>query len=329
MHQPRKASVAACLALACLAAGCSRIDARPEHTIAYINDEGDASRRLLATLASGLERDLSARYRIRVRHVVVDWHDAEQMRRAITEAVRLRPAVIVATNSDSATMAKALTSDIPIVFGSREDPIRLGLVDSLARPGGNLTGFTYYVPIEQKRFELLREIAPGRRLGILIDHWWLEQSGGRSVLEVAARMGFEPHVFLAETASELARAVSSAEARRMDVWYVPYTVLPFDRPAEVVSELSTLRAPVMYPATNFVEWGGLVSYQQLLPLEESSRLILKMVALVLDGVSPAEIPVERPKSFSLAINLAKAKRLGLRLSPGLIKRADRIVQDVQ
>jgi putative ABC transport system substrate-binding protein len=238
----------------------------------------------------------------------------------------MRPAAIVATNSETAAIAKSLTRDIPVIFGSRQDPIRMGLVESLAHPGGNLTGFTYFVPIEEKRLELLRQLSPRvRKLGILVDRWWMDESEGSSVMEGGARQGFEPHVFFAETTQALQMTLATAAARQMDAWYVPYTVLPFDRPAELVAMLGATRKPVIYPATQFVERGGLISYQQLLPLEESSRLIANMVALVLDGVPAGEIPIERPKSFELAINLATAKGLGISVPRSLIKRADRVI----
>ena len=325
-----RAAKAFCVAAACLAmAACARVDARPERVVVYINDNSDAAKRLLTALSWNLERELSTRYRLVVRHLIVDMRDANGMRAPIAAAIASRPSAIIATNSETAAIAKAMTQDIPVVFGSRQDPVRLGLVKSLARPGGNLTGFTYYVPIDPKRFELLRDVAPNaRRLGIIVDRWWLEESAGEDVLGAARELGFEPLTFLAETPGDLVRVMASAQARLVDAWYVPYTVLPFDNAADVVGILETSNKPVVYPSTSFVERGGLMSYQQLLPLDESSRLIARMVALVLEGVSPSEIPIERPKSFALALNLAKARRLGIALPPGLIKRADRIVQDV-
>jgi len=324
---PLKPVIRCCVAALCLwTATCGQTDGRPENTVIYINDDSDSGRRLMAALDAALDRELSGRYRVRLRYLVVDLRDPERMQASILEAVQTQPAAIVATNSETAAIAKSLTRDIPIIFGSRQDPIRLGLVHSLARPGGNITGFTYFVPIDQKRLELLREVAPrARELGVLVDRWWIDESDGGSVLEVARSQGFDPHIFLAETPSDLAQALRTPRAQRIDAWYVPYTVLPFDNAAAVVNMLESLRKPVAYPATQFVELGGLISYQQSLPLEESSRLIAKMVVLVLEGVRPAEIPIERPKSFALAINLTKAKKLGIAVAPALIKRADQIV----
>jgi putative ABC transport system substrate-binding protein len=313
--------------VACLCApACTPADDRPEKIVVYINDDSPPGRLLMEKLDAALQQDLSSRYRVRLRHVVVNLWDPAQIRAAMLASVQTRPAVIVTTNSETAAIAKSVTRDIPAIFGSRQDPIRMGLVESLARPGGNITGFTYFVPIEQKRLELLRQLSPRvRKLGILVDRWWMDESDGFRVMESSARQGFEPHVFIAETTDALQATLATAAARQMDAWFVPYTVLPFDKPAEVVSILEAMRKPVFYPATQFVERGGLISYQQLLPLEESSRLIANMVALVLDGVPAGEIPIERPKSFELAINLATAKRLGINVPRPLIKRADRVI----
>src|SRR5437773_1975304 len=152
------------------APACAPSDDRPERIIAYINDDNAAGRGLREKLDSALERQLSNRYRVRLRHVVVTSWDSEHVRDAMVAALRMHPAVIIATNSEMATIAKSVARDVPVIFGSRQDPIRLGLVESLARPGGNITGFTYFVPIEQKRLELLRQLSPdAKKLGILID----------------------------------------------------------------------------------------------------------------------------------------------------------------
>src|SRR5712692_7765071 len=117
---PLKPVIRCCVAALCLwTATCGQTDGRPENTVIYINDDSDSGRRLMAAL------------------------DAARMQASILEAVQTQPAAIVATNSETAAIAKSLTRDIPIIFGSRQDPIRIGLVDSLARPGGNVTGFTY------------------------------------------------------------------------------------------------------------------------------------------------------------------------------------------
>jgi putative ABC transport system substrate-binding protein len=270
---------------------------------------------------------VATRHNIRLVPVVVDVWQATEIRAKLQAALRLRPAAIIATNSDIAAIAKSLTSQVPIIFASHQDPIRLGLIASLARPGGNLTGFTYFVPVDGKRLELLRLLSPGaKKLGILTDRWWIGESGGvDAVLRAKSQLGFEPSLFEAESLEDLRRVLLMPKAGGMDAWYVPSTVLAFYETKALVELFAALRRPVVFPTTQFVEQGGLISYQQLLTLDDSAHLWATMVGLVLDGVPAGEIPIERPKSFELAINVEAARKLGITIPASLIKRADRVV----
>lgn len=323
----------ACLlvAAALLAALCPvparALDEAPVRLVLYVNENSVRVNHAIEQLESALRRTgVTSRHRVKFHHVVVDLWQPASIRTKLLQALELRPAAIIATNSDVAAIAKSLTTQVPIIFACHQDPIRLGLIDSLAHPGGNLTGFTYFVPVDAKRLELLRQLAPAaRKLGVLIDRWWMEESGGKdAVLRARSLLGYEPHVFEAESIEDLRKVLATPEARDMDAWYIPSTVLAFYQPVPVVAAFAALRKPAMFPSTQFVEQGALISYQQLLTLEDSAQLFATMIGLVLDGLPPAEIPIERPKSFELAINVAEARRLGLTVSPNLIKRADRV-----
>ena len=299
----------------------------PERLVLYIDGDSPLVKGSIARLEAALrKRGVAERYVVTVRHVPVDVFDRVQARQRIAGAIKERPAVIIATSSESAGIARQVTSTIPIVFGSHQDPVRLGLVRSLADPGGNVTGFTSAAPIDMKRLELLRELAPrARRLGIVIDHWWMEETGGDAVLrEARKRLGFEGRVFLMERLQDL-NQLETAAARDIEAWYVPLTTLPYDHPGAVVGALAALRKPVVYPTVRFVDAGGLSAYQPRQSLDEAMDLFAKLTGLVLDGVSPGRIPVERPQAFELAVNAGEARRLGIRLSDALLKRADRVI----
>jgi putative ABC transport system substrate-binding protein len=328
MHIVRAILVFAFLGSLLAPAALGQADDRPERIIVYLNADNPRVVRALSILEAAFAKaGVSRRHRTRLIHVKADVSSASEIDVALRHALKLHPDVIIATNSNAATAAKALAGDIPVVFASQQDPIAMHLVASLAHPGGNLTGFTFFVPIDQKRLELLRQVAPrARTLGVLVDRWWMDESQGREILEQArTKHGFEPQLFAAESIAELKTVLSTAKARGIDAWYVPYTVLPFWEPAELVGAFDSLHKPVIFPATLFVQAGGLLSYQPTLTLEEGSLLWATMVGLILDGVSPGEIPVERPKAFELAINVDTARRLGLHLDPSLLKRADRVV----
>src|ERR1700730_6636225 len=170
----------ACLAAATLLRAC---DARAgeERLVIYVNADNERIRRVVMKLDAALQETSAAqRYRIRLHHIVANLWDAADIETKMRAAIAMRPAAIMAGNGESAAIAKSLTREVPIIFASPQDPMHFGLVTSFAHPGGNVTGFTFYVPIDQKRLEFLRLAVPGaRKLGIVIDRWWMAEAGGR------------------------------------------------------------------------------------------------------------------------------------------------------
>ena len=291
-------------------------------------DDTPAGARNAANVRDALAQKMPAGAMVpRFELVAVDLIDKEVVREVLARELQRRPTAIVAGNSNAAMATQSLTRDIPVVFASHEDPVALGLARSLARPGGNLTGFTYFVPVDAKRLELLREVAPhARRLGILIDRFWLGESGGNAVAKAAReQFGFETELFQAETPSELKKVLATSRAKSVDAWYVPLTVLAYQQPDAVVKEMTNTRRPTVYHAARFVEKGGLLSYGQLLPRQEAVTILATALALVLGGMPPGEIPIERPKAFELAINVPAARRLGIHVPDSMLKRANRVV----
>jgi putative ABC transport system substrate-binding protein len=301
--------------------------AASQRLILYIDADSPLVAASIARLETALERrGIRARHHAVVRHVPVDVFERKSAAERIAAALRDKPAMIIATSSESASIAREVTSDVPIVFGSHQDPVRLGLVRSLARPGGNLSGFMSFAPIDLKRLELLREVAPkARRLGVVIDRWWMDETDGEAILRAArTELGFEARVFFMERVEDLYELQTRA-AREIDAWYVPPTTLAYRNTPELVRALAALRKPVVYPMSRYTDVGGLMAYQANQSLDEAFDLFAKVAGLVLDGVPPATIPVERPQSFDIIVNLAAARRLGIALPEALLKRADRIV----
>jgi putative tryptophan/tyrosine transport system substrate-binding protein len=305
----------------------SRGPAQSQRLVLYVDADSPEVKGSIARFEAALERrGIGQRYHVKVRHVGIDVFDRKEAARRIGSALRDRPAVIIATSSESAGIAREVAGDVPVVFGSHQDPVRLGLVRSLADPGGNITGFTLFAPIDMKRLELLRELAPrARRLGIIVDRWWMDETDGRAILRDAkTRLGFEGEIFLMEKVDDL-RQLDSAAARAMEAWYVPPTTLPGEHLSAVVRALNSVRKPAVFPTTRFALAGGLAAYQPRQSLDEAFDVFAKLTGLVLDGVPPGQIPVERPKSFELALNAQEARRLGIPLSDALLKRADRVI----
>jgi putative ABC transport system substrate-binding protein len=295
--------------------------------ILYLDADSAAVRASIAKFEQALERrGVMSRHPVSVKHVAIDVFDRDEAIARVSRAMRERPAAVIATSSESASIAREVTADVPIIFGSHQDPVRLGLVRSLAEPGGNVTGFTTFTPADLKRLELLREVAPrARRLGVVVDRWWMRETDGETILRTArGELGFEARVFELETREDLAQ-LRARGARAMDAWYVPTSTLSYEHPRELVGALAALRAPAVFSATRFAEMGGLVAYQSNQSLDEAIDLFAKLAGLVLDGVPAGTIPVERPKSFELTVNAAEARRLGITVPDALLKRAQRII----
>ena len=291
--------------------------------VIYANVGGERVERAFASLREAVKRVSPDPESVHMRHVVIHEDDPVLLREEMKRIVAMRPAAIVATSLVIAHAAQEATATIPVLFGTWEDPVNAGLVTSFARPGHNLTGFTFFLPLEEKRFELLKECFPAvKRVALMTDRAWLAQPHVAPALDEARRrLGIEIEVLVIETEGELTRAVASAVAASIDAWYVPHTTLPFGQPDLVVRTLERLHKPVLYARTQYVEKGGLMAYQA--ELDDIFAVWATLIARVLQGIPPAIIPVERPRRFELSLNLEAARRAGVALPRPILKRADR------
>jgi len=241
------------------------------------------------------------------------------------EFVRLKVDVIV-TGGLSAVAVKQATSVIPIVFAVAADPVGTGLVASLVRPGGNVTGLSTQAPdLVGKRLELLREAVPElRRLAILANIGY-----PASVIEMSAVQAAAPTLGLEVVALEIQRAEDIAPAfealkDRADALYVITDALVSTNRIRINTFTLAARLPTMHGVREYVEAGGLMFYGPNYP--DLFRRAGDFVHKILHGAKPGDIPVEQPTKFDLVINVATAKALGLTVSPMLLARADEVIE---
>jgi putative ABC transport system substrate-binding protein len=242
------------------------------------------------------------------------------------EFVRLKVDVIVTEGPAAVIAAKQATSVIPIVFPIAGDPVASGLVASLARPGGNVTGLSALATdLASKRFELLREVVPGlRRLAIIVN---AEASGAmqemREVQATARKLGLTVTSFEIRRDKDIAPAFK-ALTDHVDAIYVCTDPLVNTNRIRINTLVLGARLPTMHGIRDHVEVGGLMSYgPNLLDLY---RRAAEFVDKILRGANPGEIPVEQPIKFDLVINLVTAKVLGLELPATLLARADEVIE---
>jgi len=245
------------------------------------------------------------------------------------ELVRRRVAVMAVSGGPApAFAAKGATATIPIVFTVGDDPVRLGLVASFARPGGNVTGVNFLVTeLAAKRLELLRELVPAvARIAVLVNP--AEVTNTESTLkdvEMAAHgMGLQINISNASTSAEINAAFASFVRERPDAVVVGADAFFTARRVQLALLAAAHRLPVVYPIRPFAEAGGLISYGT--SLSEAYRQAGVYTGRILSGVNPADLPVVRASKFELAINAETARMLGLEIPPTLLARADEVVE---
>jgi putative ABC transport system substrate-binding protein len=244
------------------------------------------------------------------------------------ELVRLKVAVIVASGTNDTLAAKNATATIPIVFLEEvSDPVALGLVESLARPGGNITGFTTIAAVlAGKRLELLKEtIPPLSRVAVL----WDPQAPGNAPQwkesQLAARqLGLQLHSMEVSSADKYDSAFKEATKAHSAAVAVTRHRLAQANLQRIADLATKYRLPAVYTRGDFAERGGLMSYgaDEVEPFKRAASMVDK----ILKGAKPATLPVEQPTKFELVINLKAAKQIGLTIPPNVLARADRVIK---
>jgi putative ABC transport system substrate-binding protein len=249
----------------------------------------------------------------------------ERFAEIAAEFVRLKVDIIV-TSGAAAQAAKRATTTIPIVFMLASDPVDTGLVASLSRPGGNLTGLSNQSrDLVGKRIDLLREVVPGvRRFAILINVGAANGGAEMDAVQAASRaLGLEIVTLGIRHDEDIETGIETLKGRADALYVVQDPLLIANRVGISRSALSA-RLPTMHPAREFVEAGGLMSYGTNFP--ENFRRAADYADKILRGAKPADLPVEQPTRFDLVVNLKTAKALGLTVPPTLLARADEVIE---
>jgi len=249
----------------------------------------------------------------------------ELLRRYAEELVRLKLEIIGTGGTIATIAARNATTRIPIVMIGADDPVRDGLVASLARPGANITGFSVGAELSAKRLELLRELLPSaQRIGYLQDSSYPPTEMARQQRELRYRsFGMQPIIVEVAAASELESAVAEVARRSAQALQVSGGLFYTNR---VPLARAALRheLPTVFWARAFVEDGALLSFGH--DSAENDRIFAYFVDKILRGAKPADLPIQQPSKFALSINLKTAKALGITVPPSLLQRADEVIQ---
>jgi len=278
-----------------------------------------------------IRREFRALGYVEGKNIVFEYRSAddkiERLSALADELVHLKVDVLLAWLTPAAIAAKNATGTIPIVFSGGFDPVAAGLVDSLARPGGNITGFSGIAPVlAGKRLELLKEIFP--KVSKVAMFWNKSNAGmaveARATQEAAGPLGVTLQDRGVKDAGEIEAVFDAMNKERPDAFLALMDVTLLSHRNRILAFLERNRVPAIYESKDWVEAGGLISYGA--NSSDVTRRAAVQMDKILKGVKPADIPVEQPTKFEMVINLNTAKQIGLTIPPNVLARADRVIR---
>ena len=293
--------------------------------LAFASPDNAGAQRMLAAFREGLGE---AGY-VEGQNVAIEYRWAEvrhdRLQALADDLVSLRVDVIVTEGGDPPVFAaRQATSTIPVVFHTGGDPVALGLVANLARPGGNLTGISLH-GLAAKRMELVSELVPqARAVGVLVNPNSLNANEIEDAREAARAKGVQLHVVKASSDSEMEPAFATLSQLRVGALVVVSDPLFSGRRDQLVALVARHAIPAVYGGRDYVVAGGLLSYGS--DLAAVYRLKGIYAGRILKGAKPADLPIEQPTRFQLVMNLKTAKALGLTVPQSLLARADEVIE---
>jgi putative ABC transport system substrate-binding protein len=297
--------------------------------VGFIRDgSADANARYAAAFLKGLNE---TGY-VEGQNVTVEYHWLEgqydRLPALMADLVRRQVAVIATPGTTPTLAAKAATAKIPIVFGVGEDPVKLGLVASLARPGGNATGINFFAnEVVAKRLRLLHELVPKIvRVAVLVNpgNASVAATTMRDVQEAGPTIGLKTQIFNATTIGEINAAFDTFARERPDALLVAADALFVSRAAQFIILTARDRIPAIYPIRDFVPAGGLMSYGTDFP--DVFHQVGVYTGKILKGAKPADLPTLQSTRFEFVINVQTARALGIEVPSGLLAIADEVIE---
>jgi putative ABC transport system substrate-binding protein len=297
--------------------------------VGFIRDgSADANARFAAAFRKGLNE---TGY-VEGQNVTIEYHWLEgqydRLPALMADLVGRRVAVIATPGIVPTLAAKAATTTIPIVFGVGDDPVRLGLVTNLARPGGNATGINFFVnEVAAKRLRLLHDLVPKAvRIAVLVNlaKASTEEFTLRAVQEAAPTLGLQIQILNASTIGEIDAAFATIARDHSDALLVAPDAFFVSRRVQFITLTARDRIPATYSLRDYVAIGGLMSYGT--DLADAFRQVGVYTGKILKGAKPADLPVVQSTKFEFVINLQTARALGIEVPPGLLSIADEVIE---
>ena len=292
----------------------------------------DGSADTSARLAASFRKGLNETGYFEGQNVTVEYHWLEgqynRLPQLMADLVRRQVAVVATPGNVTTAAAKAATATIPIVFGVGDNPVRLGLVASLAHPGGNATGINFFSQeVVAKRLGLLHELVPKAvRFAVLVNpaNAAVAENTVRDAQQAAPALGLQIQVYNASTIPEIDAAFAALSREHADALFVAGDAFFVSRRGQLATLTARDRIPATYPTSDFVAGGGLMSYGA--DILEMFHGVGVYTGKVLHGAKPADMPVQQTTKFEFTINLQTARALGIEIPSGLLAIADEVVE---
>jgi putative ABC transport system substrate-binding protein len=304
---------------------------QPELPVVGVIDGGSAN--TSARWVIRFRKGLNETGYVEGKNVTVEYHWLEgqydHLPALMADLVRRRVAVIATPASPPAALAaKAATATIPIVFGVGDDPVKLGLVASLARPGGNATGINFFQQeVVAKRLRLLHDLVPKAvRVAVLVNpgNASIAESTLRDVQQAAPTLGLQIQILKASTIGEIEAAFATLAREHPDALFVAPDIFFASRRVQFATLAARDRIPAAYTNPDYIAAGGLMSYGT--DVADSYHQVAVYTGSILKGAKPADLPVLQSTKFVFAINLQTARALGIEVPPGLLAIADEVIE---
>ncbi len=300
---------------------CSTVGTESPRKVIFINFDHERARAAFARFSAACEAiGIQKRRGVAIEFVGADVMDAAALSQVLEKGLRAKPAAIVAPTSPVLMQALRLTQTTPIVFFTHQDPVDLRLAASLTSRPQNISGISLQLGIEPKMLEVLRESAPSaRRIGYIYDRGEpLRPSVGEFLESSSLRHGVQWKLVAVKSIQTLGEDIR--DAGPMDAWFVSKASVLDEHRVQFLATLFATGKPAIYPSQLDVAGGAPMAYEAV--FDDPNGALARQLDRVLSGVTPGEIPIERPKRFRLSINVSSARSLGMVVTPRLLSRAD-------
>jgi putative ABC transport system substrate-binding protein len=302
---------------------CSTAISRPPRKVTFVNFDHERARFAFARFDAACQAlGIQEKHHVSLEFVGVDVTDETALRAVLNMALEEDPAAIVAPNSPVLTESVKLTNKVPIVFFTHQDPVDLRLAASLVERPRNIAGISFYLGIEAKMLEFLRQAAPNaRRIGYVFDSGETPRPSVSEFLEsTAKRQGIDWKLVPVKSIETLADDIR--DAGPIDAWFVTKLGVLDEHRLRFVSLLAATQRPAIYPSQLEVAVGAPLAYEAV--FDDPNGALARQLDRVLSGVSPGEVPIERPKRFRLSLNVNAAHAAGMKITPELLSQADKV-----